>query len=128
MNRKSTVFSLCASPRARSMHAEAQQPKKIAMIGYLSGSSLSSSMQITEAFRQGLRALGYVEGQNIVIDYRYAEGKLDLLPELVAELVRLRVDVIVTSGSNPTRAAKKATGTIPIVMARAADPVSEGLV
>jgi len=129
LKKAAAVSILCAMMLvAVAVIAEPQQPKKIPRIGYLSGGSLSSSTQITEAFRQGLHALGYVEGQNIVIDYRYAEGKLDLLPELVAELVRLRVDVIVTSGSNPARAAKKATGTIPIVMANAADPVSEGLV
>ena len=73
-----------------------------------------------EAFRQGLRELGYVEGKNIVIEYRYAEGKLDRLPALAAELVRLKVDVIVTRGPAPTRAAKEATVTIPIVMAQRA--------
>ena len=108
--------------------ADAQQPKKIPRLGFLVGGSLSSSTQNIEAFRQGLRELGYVEDQNIVIDYRFAEGKLDQLPELAAELLRLRVDVIVTAGSNPARAAQKATTTIPIVMANAADPIADGFV
>ena len=81
-----------------------------------------------EAFRQGLRELGYVEGKNIVIEWRYAEGKLDRLPALAAELVRLKVDVIVTAGRIATRAAKEATDTIPIVMAQDSDPVGNGFV
>ena len=81
-----------------------------------------------EAFRQGLRELGYVEGKNIVIEWRCAEGKLDRLPALAAELVRLKVDVIVSAGPTATRAAKEATATIPIVMALDADPVGSGFV
>ena len=81
-----------------------------------------------EAFRQGLRELGYVEGKNIVIEWRYADGKLDRLPALAAELVRLKVDVIVTAGPTATRAAKEATVTIPIVMAQDSDPVGSGFV
>ena len=81
-----------------------------------------------EAFRQGLRELGYVEGKNIVIEWRFAEGKLDRLPALAAELVRLKVDVIVTGGSTATRAAKEATITIPIVMTQDNDPVGNGFV
>jgi len=77
----------------------------------------------TEAFRQGLRELGYVEGKNIFIEWRYADGKLDRLPSLAAELVRFKVDVIVTGGSSATRPAKEATSTIPIVMAQDGDPV-----
>src|SRR5207253_8121577 len=82
----------------------------------------------SEAFRQGLRELGYVEGKNIVIEWRYAEGKLDSLPALAAQLVRLKVDVIVTGGSIITRAAKEATVTIPIVMAQDPDPIGNGFV
>ena len=82
----------------------------------------------TEAFRQGLRELGYVEGKNIIIQFRYAEGKLDRLRDLAAELVRLKVDIIVTAGPPATRAAKEATATIPIVMAFDNDPVGNGFV
>ena len=89
--------------------AEAQQPKKVPRIGYLTAASPSAIAARIEAFRQGLRELGYVEGKNIVIEYRYAEGKLDRLPALAAELVRLKVDVIVTAGPPATRAAKEAT-------------------
>ena len=89
--------------------ADAQQPKKVPRIGFLSASSPSVVATRIEAFRQGLRELGYVEGKNIVIEYRYAEGKLDRLPALAAELVRLKVDVIVTAGPTATRPAKEAT-------------------
>ena len=115
------LFALCSS-------AEAQQPTKIPRIGFLTRRSLSAISARIEAFRQGLRELGYVEGKNIVIEWRYAEGKLDRLPALAAELVRLKVDVIVTSGPTATRAAKEATSTIPIVMAQDADPVGNGFV
>src|SRR5438093_6919543 len=98
--------------------AEAQQPTKIPRIGYLSGSYPSTSPARREAFRQGLRELGYVEGKNIAIEQRYAEGKFDRLPALAAELVRLKVDIIVTAGPQTTRPAKQATSTIPIVMAQ----------
>ena len=108
--------------------AEAQQPTKIPRIGYLTAASLSAIAARIEAFRQGLRELGYVEGKNIVIEWRYAEGKLDRLPALAAELVRLKVDVIVTAGPTATRAAKEATATIPIVMAQDNDPVGNGFV
>ena len=89
--------------------AEAQQPTKIPRIGYLTAASPSTISARIEAFRQGLRELGYVEGKNIVIEWRYAEGKPDRLPALAAELVRLKVDVIVTGGPTATRAAKEAT-------------------
>jgi putative tryptophan/tyrosine transport system substrate-binding protein len=108
--------------------AEAQQPKKVARIGYLSQLSASADSVRTEAFRQGLRELGYLEGQNIAVEWRYVEGKLDRLPEVVAQLVHLKVDIIVVAGATGTRAAKKATETIPIVMAYATDPVGLGLV
>src|SRR6185503_18271277 len=96
--------------------AEAQQPTKIPRIGYLSANSLSTSPARIKAFRQGLRELGYVEGKNFVIEWRFGEGKADRLPALAAELVRLKVDVIITTASRETRAAKQATNTIPIVM------------
>jgi putative ABC transport system substrate-binding protein len=109
--------------------AEAQQqPKKIPRIGYLGAASLFAIPKRIEAFRQGLRERGYVEGKNIVIEYRWAEGKLDRLPALAAELVRLKVDVIVTGGPTNTRAAKEATSTIPIVMTNDSDPVGTGFV
>ena len=108
--------------------AEAQQAKKLPRIGLLGALSPSISLARYEAFRQGLRDLGYVEGKNIVIEYRFAEGKLDRLSELAAELVRLKVEVIVAGGSRPTRAAKEATVTIPIVMAQDSDPVGNGFV
>ena len=108
--------------------ALAQQSGKVARIGFLSGSSPSAVSARVEAFRQGLLELGYVEGKSIVIEYRYAEGKLDRLPALAAELVRLNVGVIVTGGPQVTRVAKEATSTIPIVMAQDADPVGTGFV
>jgi putative tryptophan/tyrosine transport system substrate-binding protein len=108
--------------------AQAQQPTKVPRIGYLSATSPSANVGRIEAFRQGLRELGYVEGKNIVIEWRYAEGKFDRLPALVAELVRLKVDVIVTSGPQSTRVAKEATVTIPIVMGFDPDPVGGGFV
>jgi putative ABC transport system substrate-binding protein len=94
----------------------------------LIASSPSPASARIEAFRQGLRELGYVEGKNIVIEYRYAEGKPDRLPALAAELVRFKIDIIVTGGSSPTRAAKEATVTIPIVMSQDIDPVGSGFV
>jgi ABC-type uncharacterized transport system substrate-binding protein len=108
--------------------AEAQQPTKIPRIGYLSATHRSSVSARTEALRQGLRELGYVEGKNIIIEYRFANGRLDQVPQNAAELVRLGVDVIVTAGPTDTRAAKEATATIPIVMAFDSDPVGNGFV
>ena len=108
--------------------AQAQQAKKIRRIGYLTSATPDGQSARIEAFRQGLRELGYVEGKNIVIEYRYAEEKLDRLPALAAELVRLKVDVIVTGGAGNTRAAKAATSTIPIVMTQDPDPVGNGFV
>jgi putative ABC transport system substrate-binding protein len=108
--------------------ALAQQPKKIARIGYLSVLSSTSDSAPLEAFHQGLRELGYVEGQNLAIEPRYAEGKLDRLPDLAGELVRLNVDVIVAGGSTAIRATKDSTKIIPIVMAHGSDPVALGYV
>src|SRR5215469_11247921 len=106
--------------------AEAQQTKKVFRLGYLS-SAVTDSARV-EAFRRGLRELGYVEGKNIAIEYRYAEGKPDRPAALAAELVRLKVDIIVTGAPSATRAAKEATVTIPIVMTNDADPVGAGFV
>ena len=117
MIKKVIGFTLSAMLFALSFAAEAQQPTKIPRIGFLSDVSLSALEVRTEAFRQGLRELGYVEGKNIVIECRSAEGNRIASPALAAELVRLKVDVIVTTGATVTRAAKEATITIPIVMA-----------
>ena len=108
--------------------AEAQQAGKVYRIGLLSSSSPSLHASRLDALRQGLRELGYVERQNITLEYRYAEGKLDRLSKLAAELVRLNVDVIVVGGTRVTAAAKQATSTIPIVVAGAGDLVRAGLV
>jgi putative tryptophan/tyrosine transport system substrate-binding protein len=110
--------------------AQAQQPKKVPRIGYLvTGFSSSSSSSLNlEAFRQGLRDFGYIEGKNIQIESRYAEGKLDRLPSLVAELVQPKVDVLISGTLVAIRAAKQATNTIPIVMVLSVDPVATGLV
>jgi putative ABC transport system substrate-binding protein len=107
--------------------AEAQQPRK-QRVGYISASSASEAMPRTEAFRRALRELGYTEGKNIVIEFRYADGKFDLLPVLATELVRLNVDVIVSAGPSVTRPAKTATASIPIVMTNDSDPVGAGFV
>jgi putative ABC transport system substrate-binding protein len=118
---RAVLFALC-------LPAQAQQPTKIPRIGYLAGTSASAIADRTEAFRQGLRELGYVEGKNIVIEYRYAEGKADRERELAVELVRLKVDIIISAGSAATRPAKEATSTIPIVMTNEGDPVGTGFV
>jgi ABC-type uncharacterized transport system substrate-binding protein len=122
-------LALFAMLVALCLPAQAQQPTQIPRIVYL---SLSASVPVNasrfEAFRQALRELGYVEGKDIVIEWRHAGGKLDRLPELAAEVVRLNVDVIVTSGSINTLAAKAATATIPIVMAQDPDPIGNGFV
>src|SRR5438093_5894629 len=107
---------------------EAQQPTKIPRIGYLVANFPSTNPARNEAFRDGLRELGYVEGKSIVIEWRYAEGKPDRLPALAAELVRFKVDVIVTAGPASTRPAKEATATTPSVMGLDDDPVGNGLV
>ena len=108
--------------------AEAQQARKVSRIGFQSAASPAALSARMEAFRQGLLELGYVEGKNIVIERRFAEGKLDRLNEFAAEFVRLKVDVIVTAAPSSTRAAKEATSTIPIVMAFDNDPVANGFV
>jgi len=115
------LFAVCFS-------IDAQQPKKIPRIGYISVASSSIVSARLEAFQQGLRELGYVEGKTVVIVHRYAEGNLDKLPDLVAELIRLKMDVILSAGAEVTRAAKEATRTIPIVMASDNDPVGNGFV
>jgi ABC-type uncharacterized transport system substrate-binding protein len=128
MNGKIFVWLLAIIPLTAALPTEAQQPTKVPRIGYLSGNSASSESARTEAFRQGLRELGHVEGKSIVIEYRYADGKLDHVPALAAELVHLKVNVIVTGGSGSTRSANEATNTIPIVMTQDPDPVGNGFV
>jgi ABC-type uncharacterized transport system substrate-binding protein len=115
------LFALCSS-------AQAQQPTKVPRIAYFSAGSAPSQASRFEVFRQGLRDLGYVEGKDIVIEQRYAEGKLDRVAALAAELVGLKLDVIVTGGPAATRSAKEATATIPIVMGFDYDPVGSGVV
>jgi putative ABC transport system substrate-binding protein len=126
MDRRDTVLALLALGAAP-LAAEAQQAAKVTRIGYLSA-NLAASPHILEAFRQGLRDLGYVEGRNVVIEYRYAEGNVERLPALAAELVALKVDVIVASGTLAALAAKQATSNFPIVFSPAGDPVGSGLV
>ena len=127
--RKTVIsFALTALFSALCLPVWAQQAKKVPRIGFLFGASPSASVGRVEAFRQGLRELGYVEGKNIVIEWRYAEGKLDRLAALAAELARLNVDIIITGGPPATRSAKQATATIPIVMAYDDDPVGSGFV
>ena len=108
--------------------AEAQQTGKIFRIGFLDPSTASGSAVLLEAFRQELSKLGWIEGKNITIEYRFAEQRPERLPELAADLVRLKVDLIVAHGDGTPLAAKKATSTIPIVMTNAGDPVGQGLV
>jgi putative tryptophan/tyrosine transport system substrate-binding protein len=117
-----TLFAFCSSAHAQ------QQPKKIPRIGFLNAGSPSAIAARLEAFQQGLRELGYVEGKSIVIEHRSAEGKTDRLPELAVELVRLKVDIIFSTGPQSTRAAKEATSTIPIVMGFDSDPVGNRFV
>jgi putative tryptophan/tyrosine transport system substrate-binding protein len=118
------AFGIFVAPYA----VEAQQPTKVYRIGVLSAASSSRVDARHEAFMQGLRALGYVEGKNILMEYRYAEGQFERLPDLAADLVRLHVDVMVVAGTSTTAAAKQATSTIPIVVRSAGDLVGAGLV
>jgi len=128
MKKKITVLTLCAMLFALCVAAETQQPTKVPRIGYLSPSDSATESTLSEAIRRALRELGYIEGQNIAIEYRYAEGKVERFPELVAELVRLKVDIIVASGGTRlVLAAMNTTKTIPIVMVGSGiDPVEAG--
>jgi putative ABC transport system substrate-binding protein len=125
--RRAFIGTVAGGLLAAPLAAEAQQAAKIARIGYLAG-SLAGNPHLPEAFRQGLRDLGYVEGRTVVIEYRDAEGKLERLPALAVELVALKVDVILAGGTPQALAAKQATRTLPIVFAAHADPVGSGLV
>jgi putative tryptophan/tyrosine transport system substrate-binding protein len=122
------VLTLLPALFVAPLAADAQQAGKVPRIGLLSTTSPSDRPPLLDAFRQGLRELGWVEGQNIVIDYRYAEGRVDRLPDLAAELVRLKLDLIVSAGTQGVTAAKNATETIPIVMIGVRDPVGTGLI
>jgi putative tryptophan/tyrosine transport system substrate-binding protein len=128
MNRKVFSLALSAMLFALCSVVEAQQPVKVPRIGFLSPVSPSATALWHQAFRQGLRDHGWTEGKNISIEYRYAEGKSDRLPDLAADLIRLKVDIIVVSSGTDALAAKNATREIPIVMASAGDPVAIGLV
>jgi putative ABC transport system substrate-binding protein len=126
--KKIFCFTLCAMLFALCFPAQAQQPKKVPRIGYLSYGSVEIEKSSLAALQQGLRELGYVEGKNIVIEGRYAEGRSERFPELLAELIGLKVDVLVVAGDPAAHAAKKATSTIPIVIVTSPDPVGTGLI
>ena len=121
-------YALCAMLFALCLPVQAQQTGKIARIGYLDASTAAGSAVLVETFRQELSKLGWIEGKNITVDYRFGEQKNARLPELTTDLVRLKVDLIVVTGRPQALAAKKATTTIPIVMASVGDPVGAGLV
>jgi len=133
MKKQITVLTFCGLLFALCYSASAQQPTTAPRIGFLSrelhpSDSRAGETRRLEFFRQGLRELGYVEGKNLIIEYRYAEGRPERLPALAEELVRLKVDIIVTDTAAPARAARKATSTIPIVMVSAGNPIQAGLV
>jgi putative tryptophan/tyrosine transport system substrate-binding protein len=127
-NRRAFLILVGGSIVGAQFSAESQEAAKVARIGFLATTNLAANPHLQEAFLQGLRDLGYVEGRNVVIEYRDAEGKLERLPALAAELVVLKVDVIVAPGTPQALAAKQATRTLPIVFAVAGDPVGSGLV
>ena len=125
MRRREFIAVVASASATWPFSARGQRPPAVPRVGYLSpGLGPTSNLN---AFKEGLRELGYVEGTNIVIEYRHAEGRFDRLPELAAELVQLRVDVVVAAVTQASLAAQKATRTIPIVMAGVADPVGVGL-
>ncbi len=128
MNQKIFSFTLCTLLLTLSFSAEAQQPTKIPRIGYLGTVGPEARNPNFETFRRGLRDLGYIEGKNILLAHRSLEGKMDRIPSLVAQLVQLKVDIIVSPISAAIRAAKQETKTIPIVMVTTLDPVSAGLI
>ncbi len=128
MGSKILWFVFCMSLLALGAVAEAQQAKKVPRIGYLAAASPSADAPRLEGFRQALRELGYVEGQNVNVDYRYEDREFERLPTLAAELIRLDIDVLVAVTTNAALAAKKATTTIPIVFLGVTDPITAGLV
>ena len=121
------IFSILVMLLAFAVIAEAQQPRKVYRVGFLTTGSASSSTAVVGAFLDGLHRLGYVENQNLLVDYRYADGRNEKLPELVVDLIRLKVDVIVTAGTQATLAAKNASSEIPIVAASSSDLFGKGL-
>ena len=128
MRRREFITLLGGAAAAWPLAARAQQPGKMARIGFLGSATAAGSAESVKALRAGLRDFGHVEGRNIVIEFRWAEGKYDRLSDLVAELIRLNVDLIVTHGTPGTRTAKQATTTIPIVMAISGDAIATGIV
>jgi ABC-type uncharacterized transport system substrate-binding protein len=129
--RVALAIFLAAGPLAPPLAAEAQPapPAKVARIGYLIGGSARDPMPSADAFRQGLRDLGYVESRHYTIEFRYADGRIDRFPDLAAELVRLPVDIIVAPGTAAAVAARKATATtLPVVLVLAANPIGDGLI
>src|SRR5207342_3063749 len=128
MARARALFSLGALLLALALPVDAQPPRKMSRVGYLAAVSAAADAPRLEAFRQGLRDLGYVEGQNIVIEYRHEGGGFERLPDLAAELVRQKPDVLVAVTTNAALAVRRATTTIPIVFMGVTDPVTAGLV
>ena len=128
MKRKIIVLALSAMLFALSVSAHAQEPTKVPRIGFLDLSTAAGSAVLMDAFREEMGKLGWIEGKNITIEYRFAEGKPERLPELASDLVRLKVDIIVGTSTGPALAAKGATATIPIVVTNASDPVAAGLI
>ena len=128
MNSTKTVNALFAVLLTISFHVEAQESKNIPRLGFLSANTAQNDRERLAVFREGLRELGYIEAKDILIEYRFADGKLDRLPEFAAGLARVNVNVIVTAGNEAVQAAKNATQTIPIVMAFSGDPVGAGFV
>jgi putative tryptophan/tyrosine transport system substrate-binding protein len=128
MKKKLTVLTLFALLFALCVPVQAQQTGKVHRIGFLDSSTASGSAVLLEAFRQELNKLGWIEGKNITVEYRFAEGKNERLPELVADLIHLKVDLVVASGTQTALAAKSVTTTIPIVVTNVSDPVGSGLI
>jgi putative tryptophan/tyrosine transport system substrate-binding protein len=128
VRKKFLVFILTTSFLASVNPTHAQQPTKILRIGYLDSSTASGSAVLVDAFRQEMRKLGWIEEKNITIEYRFAEQKNERLPELAADLVRLKIDLLVVTGTPSALAAKNATTTIPVVMVNVSDPMGVGLV
>jgi putative tryptophan/tyrosine transport system substrate-binding protein len=128
MRRREFITLIGGAAAAWPLGARAQQTSKVWRVGMLETTSATPNAVNVDAFRRGLRQLGYVEGQNLIIEYRSGEGRIDRFPELAAEMVRLKVDIIVTRGTPAALAAKNATATIPIVMAAIGEPVGTGMV